>query len=275
MPTEEISLAAANEPQNVREAAIQNAISYYAPQPGDTRTAAERREMALESQIAAIEQAGSAMQESVMRALMVTSLLDQGLIERLPADPAPEAPESLIDESATAARHAYVAAIANDARLASRLMKRAAPAFPADPGESMQDHFNRVAGADFALGFSDCEYPQLHEQCVTEANAQHDAAQSRRLQDSDHEEDGVLFDDSQSLVDEDRVRRENMHLIRQALCLRMDSEAQVLGLQARPASAADSIDLAALVLSDVDFQAISAGAESAEIDTSDVYPRER
>ena len=250
-------------PQSSREAAIQEVVEYYSPSADNTRSHEERREQAMAATLAQFAQSGPAMQQSVMRALKVQSLLDRGLIERLPL-PAPQLPS----DNSGVAQDAYVQAVCNDSRLAMRLMNKMAAEHPALAGESFGAHAERIARIDFDKGFSDCEYPSLHESAVVSSLAQVESAHGCDV-------DGV--------VDEMQVERENMHLIAQALRLRLASEEQALGMAQNGAGLPtdiDSVDLSALNLPPFMLglrsdSAGEAGGESGEVGNPPEYPRHR
>lgn len=186
--------------------AIKEVLALYSPRPGETRSYAERRTAALEAVMGQVRSSGVQYQAHVMEALNVSSLLDRGLIQR----PAPE-PTALVADGA-AAKSRYVQAIREDARLAARLMRRCGEANPPTDGETLDDHFKRVAEWDFDRGFDNCEYPHLQAAAVSAIS----------------EDDGEA-PDGDGLVDEARVSRENMALISQALELAYRSEENFFG----------------------------------------------
>lgn len=228
-------------PQSSREAAIQQVLAYYSPsaENAQSTTHESRREAAIVAIVDQVRSAGSFMQESYMRALKVHSMLENGTIERLPADQMPE------DSTTPSAASRYADAVRADSRLAMRLMQKVGAENPAQPGESMDDYFGRLTGIDFALGYAACEYPHLFES-ATQAQAD-------------------LRCDRDGVVDEDRIARENIHLIEQALKLHLRAEESVLGV----AQESDAVDVQALGLT---FGELTSGSDEA---TPDEYPRER
>lgn len=245
-------------PQNSREAAIQDAVKYYSPSPDDSRSHEERREQAIGSVLAQFAQAGATMQQSVMRSLMVQSLLDQGLIERLP----PPAPSTQAQEEAV--QDVYVQAVCGDARLAMRLMNKMVGLHPAQAGESVGAHAERLARIDFEKGFAECEYPTLHESAAQSAQAQ------MQLGSGSVDTDGV--------VDEERIECENLHLIAQALRIRLAGEERAIGVTQNGAGLPvdlDAVDLSVLDLSPFMLNRRQDGGDGGGNEAPSEYPRER
>lgn len=239
------------QPQASMESAVQAAVAYYAQQPGDHRPLEMRRDAAIGKIMGILKQAGPMMQESYKRALMVPALLESGEIERL----APDGEGS--DGVADAARALYIQSVNADSRLAVRLLRKLSADVQALEGEGASEYLNRLAGVDFDRGFDACEYPTLHADAEREAMA-------------------VASVDEDGVVDDDRISRENLHLIGQALKIRLHSEAVALGLAPRPAEVGqhqvsgdaggnDVIDVAALMLTSREL-GTEGGSE---------YPRQR
>lgn len=227
-------------PQSSREDAIHKVLAYYSPtaESVQSTTHGERRDAAINAIIEQVRSAGPSMQLSYMRALKVNSLLADGVIERL-------APEDPID-----AARSYANAVREDALLSMRLMQKVGAGRPAQPGESMDEYFIRLSGIDFALGHAECESPRLYESAMQ--------LQADRMCDSD------------GVADEDRIERENIHLIEQALKKHLRAEENALGAQGY-AHASDVVDVRALGL---DLDVFNGGSGECESSPHE-YPRER
>ncbi len=212
-----------------QEDALQAVMALYAPAGGDMRPYSERRALAIKAVVEQAKTWDSGRRSMIKRVLRVEQLVAAGQIQR----PAVEPPsEACVSE--TAKGH-YVQAVRADPRLASRLLRRVGESCPLQEGENLEEYFVRLAETDFSKGFDECDFPQLHSAAVESARSAHSIAM-----------------DSDGVVDEEQVLREDIALLDQALELALRSEERFFGvamaLPELPAGDDDGIDAEALVL---------------------------